>query len=449
MKTKKGKKQRILGNKKRVLYNEEQNDENENDYLSQSQNEDNEEFQEYSENSGSNKISEEFSQNDSNDENEHSNNNEEVDNKDILDLQTKNKNKSKSENKQNKEEEISIELRTSQNIVKQQEIYYSFIGLRILFQDILNIANNLPINSNANSLDDVNQKIIQNLELTLVESEKNMDNLMNTMINRINKPMLLEKGIDSSSKKPNVKFIKKYSNKIIDSWYKKTINSMNSNVGSLTQNLEDGLHNYYLNYIKKSNYKQQLSEGIVSIDSKNEVSKRYDDTDFYSLLLKDFINFNSSLNLENPDDANEVDNILQQETLLRLRNQKERKSKISSSKLSKNRAINYQVHEKLTNFMAPEEYGDKFYGRKEILNKLFGIKWSDIIDNKDSKEIKDTKENTELTKSLDNNEFKVKIQETMLHKKQLKNKSIEKGKISKSKLSDVIIESDNEDVKLL
>lgn len=442
MRTKKGKKQKLLGNKKkRIFYDENLNEDEDLNY-----NEDSGEIEEVEEENKSNISAE--NENSLNDENSESGNiNKIIELKDT---------KFNQNDVTVEKEQISIELKTSRNIVKQQEIYYSFIGLRILFQDILNISVNLPDKSNIEK-NQINPKIVDNLELTLLETENNMDKLLQAMVNKINKPLLSEKGIESSSGKPNSKFIKKYSNKIIDSWYKKTINSLNSNVGSLTQNLEDGLHNYYLNYIKKSTYRLQITDSKLQDEKKNELIKqRYDDSDFYDILLKDFINFNSSLNLENIDDANEVDNILQQETLLRLKNQKDRKSKICSSKLSKNRAINYQIHEKIKNFIAPEDYNDNFNGRKEILSKLFSIKWSDIIENKENQTNKTlTGENSKLDehkiyKESKNDESLIKSSDNsnLLKKISKKNKNVVN---SKSKFSEIVIDSDNDndDVKLL
>lgn len=304
---------------------------------------------------------------------------------------------------------IDPQVKISKNICQQQELFYSLVGIRILLQDIVKSANILPLSSYSKSFQDkmVNPQILTSLKNTLESTIINFKNLIKKIIYKTNKPLLLEdkKGElalekDASSKN----FLVKFCNKILDKWYIQSVSNINSNSIGYTNNILENIDTYYEGYIKKQNKSDSKIMGLT-LQGNAEVTKKeiYQDDDYYDLLLKDFINFNSSLDLDNIDDSfdpSKVEGLLQQEALIKLTGKTSKNKVTISNKFSKDKKISHEKHEKLLNFMIPLENPDLFVGRDEVIRKLFGFSWELNKDYKDNKLKKVNYNNTSSNKEL-------------------------------------------------
>ncbi|KAI4119701.1 MAG: hypothetical protein LQ338_007242 [Usnochroma carphineum] len=106
-----------------------------------------------------------------------------------------------------------------------------------------------------------------------------------------------------------------------------------------------------------------------------ETSQIYDDTPFYSLLLRDLVSARSSDPFSHTSASGAIDSLAPTITTI-IPGVKDRvhKKKVDT-KASKGRKIRYTVHEKLQNFMAPEDRGT--WGerqREELVRGLLGRK---------------------------------------------------------------------------
>lgn len=297
--------------------------------------------------------------------------------------------------KEQKHNEDSIEVKISKNIIQQQETYYSIIGLRILLQDILKSSNTLPISAIYSTLNEKlrNPQLLDTLNSTISATIENFKQLIKNLLNKINKPLLkqdnkAEKSLNKETNNSN--FLVKFSSKIYDNWYKQSVSNINNNSNfSFTKNIEENLEVFYETFKKKSIKNNAKIIGL-SFNSSNELSNKeqYQDDEFYDLLLKDFINFNSSIDLDKIDDNNigDAENLLNQETLIKLTGRNSNNKKPISNKHAKNKKISYQKHDKIINYMIPIENNYLFSGRDEIVKKLFGYDWNgnNIEDSKDN-----------------------------------------------------------------
>ncbi|KAF2716693.1 TRAUB-domain-containing protein [Polychaeton citri CBS 116435] len=108
----------------------------------------------------------------------------------------------------------------------------------------------------------------------------------------------------------------------------------------------------------------QLSQKVVEDD------KIYDDADFYGLLLKELLEQKSA-------DSIATANVMGMD-FGRMRREAKAKKDVDT-KASKGRKLRYTVHEKLQNFMAPEDRGS--WGEKQsddLFGSLFGQKMKDL-----------------------------------------------------------------------
>lgn len=110
----------------------------------------------------------------------------------------------------------------------------------------------------------------------------------------------------------------------------------------------------------------------------------YDDTDFYSLLLKELIDSRGS--------TTSLDSTQLTSNTLLLKQLQDRKKKASKknidTKASKGRKVRYHVMDKLRNFMAPREVVDMEDGMKdELFGNLFGGVGKEGGRNKEAREV--------------------------------------------------------------
>lgn len=109
----------------------------------------------------------------------------------------------------------------------------------------------------------------------------------------------------------------------------------------------------------------------------------YDDHDFYQSLMKEFLNTTSdTLDAPQADGETGTGMSLTQEYLRKREKMKMfmDKKKKKSNKVSKDRKLKYIIHDKLINFMAPQDLEQLSAGREDILKILFG--WS-VADGKE------------------------------------------------------------------
>jgi protein AATF/BFR2 len=111
----------------------------------------------------------------------------------------------------------------------------------------------------------------------------------------------------------------------------------------------------------------------------------YDDKDFYQSIIKEFLN--NSVDSIDPVETGDMNvGISLTQEYLRKR-EKLKKSmdskKKKTNKISKDRKLKYIIHDKLINFMAPQDTEALSTGREDILKILFGCS---VQDQKDAQE---------------------------------------------------------------
>lgn len=297
------------------------------------------------------------------------------------------------------------------SVLNQQKIYYSLIGIRLLMQDILLISNTFPQTYNFNIFKNLlNSEDTNNLELKesnsldklqekLIDSKNLLRELLLKIVTLTNKSYLLEllkKIILRENKNENMlnnqsimtKKLIVYFKKVINTWYKNTMTVKKSNnlecneynIENFTDNIDNNIEKYYTNFRNKTNYItinnnllfKDLYSNILGLSIKGKLSTNNDeifnDIDFYNMLLNNFVSYNQV-----EDDDNNNNNMYNTLALLK-KNQVNRNKNKLTSKLSKNKIIKYDTHEKIINFMIPEDNPNEFNGRDEFLQKLFNKK---------------------------------------------------------------------------
>jgi protein AATF/BFR2 len=308
------------------------------------------------------------------------------------------------------------EIRKGKNVTNQKNLFDFLIGLRISLQKIISSLNALPQGKTFNKfIDNTNSQIIKltildffkllsyfisfqkeliikgNLieslnKVSQIDTEKEFNKLLNKISdisNKINEPEDANNNyIEEIYKIINPLFdnILRISEKIINIWYRKTlVYSFKSNTGNkmlkilnnnfcehIKSNIESNFASMRKNTMKKSQNEKILGKRHRSTDEyDNEI---YNDNDFYSYLLKEFISNKEDVNTN--DSANSRYDLTLQYLLNR---QKEKKNKNVDTRASKNRKLRFDKHEKIINFMVPMPNHNVNFGRDEIVFSIFGI----------------------------------------------------------------------------
>lgn len=302
------------------------------------------------------------------------------------------------------------EIRKGKNVNNQKNLFEFFIGIRIQLQKVLNSINLLPQKNLLRSfLDSENIHIfkltiidiLKSLSLNLtfqreylfkgnyftseqaqqvISNEyqnitKKIDQLINS-INKTENPVEIEPVLDLLN--PLFDKISDISEKIINIWYRKTLvysyksdskilKILNNNFCEhIKTNLDSNYDVLKQKTQKKLNTDKILGKKVSSITEEFDVEV-YNDNDFYSYLLKEFIN-NKEDSIAPEDNCSRYDL-----TLKYLMNRKNNNKKKVDTRASKNRKIRYQKHDKIINFTVPLGNLNINQGRNEIINSVFGL----------------------------------------------------------------------------
>ena len=291
------------------------------------------------------------------------------------------------------------DLIKAQHVLSQQDIFYSLAGLRIMLQEIMQISNKLPQSTNFNLFNnETTLELIEKVNEKAVSVIEVYSQLIDKLIKKINKKTL-NKAYSKYKTGGDDKNCVKYCKKIISMWYKQTIqqafraNSKNVNVNNqddYTDTIDENIKSYYDGFRSKT---KRVKDKILGLNLKGksltENEEVFNDIELYDNILKDFIQYNQDDTQPNTDDSNFAN------TALFLQNRREKTKKLTNTKASKNRKLRYDKHEKITNFMIPEENLNVFEGRDEFLKKLFG-KCNSNIESKVKEITKKTKQDIRI-----------------------------------------------------
>lgn len=308
------------------------------------------------------------------------------------------------------------EIKKGKNVINQKNLFDFLIGLRISLQKIITSLAILPQGKTFYKfIDDSNSKIIRStvnntlkLLINLISFQKELlskGNLLGS-INKINQTdsekdinKILNKIVEFTNKlnkndselpnfddiytlvRPVYDRIMAISEKIVDIWYRKTlVYSFKSTQGNKMLKI---LNNNFCEHIKtniESNFKG-LREKTMKISLNEKIlGKRnrsvtqefddeiYNDNDFYSYLLKEFISGKED-DMKNDATTNRYDLTLQ----YLLNRQKDKKNKNVDTRASKCRKLRFDKHEKIINFMVPFPNHILNFGRDEIVRSVFGL----------------------------------------------------------------------------
>jgi len=308
------------------------------------------------------------------------------------------------------------EIKKGKNVINQKNLFDFLIGLRISLQKIITSLSLLPQKKTFNKfLDDSNSRSIKStinnilkLLINLISFQKELllrGNLLSSIdkINQTNSEKdfnkILNKILELSGKvnntedelpdfdeiynivRPVYDRIMAISEKIIDIWYRKTlVYSFKSTQGNkmlkilnnnfcdhIKTNIETNFHN-----IREKTMKISINEKILGKRNRS-ITKEYDeeiynDNDFYSYLLKEFISGKEE-SMKNDSSNSRYDLTLQ----YLLNRQKNKKNKNVDTRASKCRKLRYDKHEKIINFMVPFANHKVNFGRDEIVRSIFGL----------------------------------------------------------------------------
>lgn len=280
--------------------------------------------------------------------------------------------------------DIREDVIKAKHVVQQQDIYYSIAGLRIILQDILNSANKLPMSQNFEKFAEYNKdeensplKALQLLKSNLKETQDNFKALITKIIEKMVKPTL-KKPSKRFTQEGSDKLLIKYFKKVISMWYKQTViqtfrgakpgagNKLNLSE-EFTSNIDENVESYYDGFRKTT---RRFKDKIIGLNLKGRSIEEHDeifnDAEFYEIVLKDFIQYNSEENGEQTEESGFSS------TAMFLQNKREKTKKLINTKASKNRKLRFDKHEKIVNFMIPQENTELFDGRDEFVKKLFG-----------------------------------------------------------------------------
>jgi len=284
------------------------------------------------------------------------------------------------------------ELERAQQVVQQRKVTDSLIGLRILTEKILNVANKLPQSTSIekfkengeikekyqNNISQIKEFILKTISIQskLLKQAGILDNLPvpKTLENSEQIWEILNKTQNSFKDKTY---------DIIENWMEKTQIHINAKLKQTVKSL--GLHplrqaedKYTKNKQKmiskaqtKSKAFRVLGNAVQTIHDMKD-SEIYDDSEFYQTFLRDYLALNAKVggNSKEEEELNWTYKYLQSKGIAK-------KEKIGAplieSKKRKNKTIKYVVHERLVNFMAQQENPNLIPGYGNIVKSLFGI----------------------------------------------------------------------------
>lgn len=307
------------------------------------------------------------------------------------------------------------EIKKGKNVINQKNLFDFLIGIRISFQKIITCLAVLPQGKTFNKfVDESNSKLVRStinniikLLINLISFQKELltkGNLLNSIdkLNEtntdkdfskvLNKILELSATLNSNDEIHNFDEVYNMirsiydrimliSERIVDIWYRKTlVYSFKSTQGNKMLKI---LNNNFCDHIKKnieSNFKGMREKTMKTSINEKILGKRnrsitqdldeeiYNDNDFYSYLLKEFISGKEDAT-NNDTNTNRYDLTLQ----YLLNRKKDKKNKNVDTRASKCRKLRYDKHEKIINFMVPYPNHILSFGRDEIVRSIFGI----------------------------------------------------------------------------
>lgn len=287
------------------------------------------------------------------------------------------------------------EMKKGKQVVAQRKLLDSFLGIRILLQKFLTIANKLPQSDTYPLFQNTNPQITEKyqeainntkkfIETTLsIQSTISQESEISTKI-----PAITVEGSTWTAIKANKESIKDNLYDVIENWMNKTQLYVNAKLKNSMKTL--GAHplrqaeeKYRKNKEKILRKAQMKSKpyrilGKPADSIKETLDKEvYEDAEHYQTLLKDYLVLNAKNtggNEKNTGDGEELDMTYKylQSKGIDIKRQKigvpdkERKKR-------KNRALKYVVHEKLVNFLAQQDNPGLLPGYENIVKSLFGM----------------------------------------------------------------------------
>lgn len=319
------------------------------------------------------------------------------------------------------------EIRKAKNIINQKELYESFVGICIAFQNLLLDINSLPSYKNFSEFLDLSPKetkesyqiLKKNIQTTffdvLLFHEEFLKKQSYPSSDQFNPVLELNKLIKNKENINSIKNLDKIHNnllkidqKIMNIWYRKTVvNQFQtnnkilkklSNNNNFCEHILSSLENNMNTLLKKTqkynnsdNNNQLLGRKRFSAEEYEYDKEIYNDTDFYNFLLKEFLlNNEKEIDENNYVEKRDENGLVEGRydlTMKYILNRNTKTKKQVNNKTTKNRKIRYDKHEEIINFMIPETNTKEISGRNIMINSLFGTKKLNIDLNEDKKEV--------------------------------------------------------------
>ena len=319
------------------------------------------------------------------------------------------------------------EIRKAKNIINQKELYESFVGICIAFQNLLLDINSLPSYKNFSEFLDLSPKetkesyqiLKKNIHTTffdvLLFHEEFLKKQSYPSSDQFNPVLELNKLIKNKENINSIKNLDKIHNnllkidqKIMNIWYRKTVvNQFQtnnkilkklSNNNNFCEHILSSLENNMNTLLKKTqkynnsdNNNQLLGRKRFSAEEYEYDKEIYNDTDFYNFLLKEFLlNNEKEIDENNYVEKRDENGLVEGRydlTMKYILNRNTKTKKQVNNKTTKNRKIRYDKHEEIINFMIPENNTKEISGRNIMINSLFGTKKLNIDLNEDKKEV--------------------------------------------------------------
>lgn len=319
------------------------------------------------------------------------------------------------------------EIRKAKNIINQKELYESFVGICIAFQNLLLDINSLPSYKNFSEFLDLSPKetkesyqiLKKNIQTTffdvLLFHEEFLKKQSYPSSDQFNPVLELNKLIKNKENINSIKNLDKIHNnllkidqKIMNIWYRKTVvNQFQtnnkilkklSNNNNFCEHILSSLENNMNTLLKKTqkynnsdNNNQLLGRKRFSAEEYEYDKEIYNDTDFYNFLLKEFLlNNEKEIDDNNYVEKRDENGLVEGRydlTMKYILNRNTKTKKQVNNKTTKNRKIRYDKHEEIINFMIPENNTKEISGRNIMINSLFGTKKLNIDLNEDKKEV--------------------------------------------------------------
>ena len=304
---------------------------------------------------------------------------------------------------QNKEDAEKAKI-----VKEQRKLVEGVIAQRMAIQGIISKVNQLPQSSCYKYFEERKAEEISELKSTLKQNLINLNDvwvLLGKRIN-INIPWIednsnIYKILDSNYEKLTPTW-----EELVQKWYSraqvnssllnKKLNKKNVALSTLQQPILTQVYKTLENkqlIETRSHQKREvfriLGKPLDSMDEKLDF-QIYDDRDFYQGLIKDMLNGTAeSVDLQQVLAEGDNTMSLTQEYLRKREKMKkfiEKKKK--SNKISKDKKLKYIIHDKLVNFMVPQEEELLAKGREDILKILFGWTANEVQDKSQDNSIK-------------------------------------------------------------